>query len=146
MIAATSTQDQTLIGIVGVMAVSMAGALTFAVKGWQEARKGAASSKGAYEAVNGVGPGQHRLYDAVSHIADAVERLEAKQQDFDNKGWATGLGGDIDTAPKLTEAIRTLQHQQLDHQAILDKLEALDVAVRDHVIWEMNQKYDGGAA
>ena len=60
---------------------------------------------------------------------------------------ATGLGSDIDTAPRLTQTIRDLQtHDEAearDHKLIMIKLAAMDWAIQDHVAWEMSQKYQG---
>jgi len=142
--AASDTETQGLIGIVGVLAVALAGALTFSIKGWQEAKRGASQAKQANAAVNNVGPGEHRLFDKVSHLADAMDRIEAKQDQFDMKGWPS-LPSDINTAAGLTEVIRDLQHGHVDglkdHQEILGRLAAMDTEIKAHVLWEETQKY-----
>ena len=115
--------------------------------GMRAAQKAKTSSREANAAVNDVGTGELRIYEKVSRIDDVVGRLEKHQDDFDAKGWETGLPVDMNSAPKLTETIRGLQHQAELHSAHFDTVNGkLDKVLEDltaHVEWEMKQKYTG---
>lgn len=73
----------------------------------------------------------------VTHIKDAVDQLLEANQDFSDKGWRT-LPTDIGTASGLTETIRELQH---DAAEVDKKIDIVIGELREHVEWEMRQKY-----
>lgn len=140
----TTSNHQIMLALLGVMA-TLVGGLVYLAKAYANTKVAAEQATEANRAVNNVdGP---TIQANVAHLVEVVDLLVKKQDDFDAKGWAVGLGSDIDTAPRLTETIRKLQHydeaQDVDHQHILDKLEAMDTAIAAHVKWEEEQKWDG---
>lgn len=144
--AATDTETQGFIGIIGVLAVALAGAMTFSIKGWQEAKRGAMEAKAANSAVNNIGPGEHRLYDKVANIDHALAILNTRQEDFDEKGWEHGLPDDLNSAPKLTQTVRELQAQAEtntdEHKQIMSRIDKLITTLTDHDAWERSAKYE----
>ena len=118
----TMTADIALYGVLGTLATGMVTTLVYVIRGSKEI-------EGVGRAVNHVdGP---TIQQNVTQIAEHVSELREAQRQFTERGWATGLGEDIDTAPKLTEAIRSLQHET---EQIRDKLV-------EHDAWEKAQKY-----
>ena len=73
----------------------------------------------------------------VAHIKDAVDKLVEEQEQFQSKGWTT-LPDDIGTSSALTETIRDLQH---DAAEVDKKLDIVIGELREHVAWEMQEKY-----
>ena len=118
-----SDTNQALVYLIGVLVVGVMSALTFTIKAWSQARA-------ANAAVNNVGPGEHRLYDQIGHLSDAIQRIETKQNDFDTKGWPT-LPSDMNTAAGLTEVIRDIQHE----------LHVVNTRLAAHDEWERTVKH-----
>lgn len=73
----------------------------------------------------------------VQHIAAAVDKLVEAQDAFQAKGWTT-LPDDIGTSAALTSTIRDLQH---DAAEVDKKLDIVIGELREHVAWELTQKY-----
>lgn len=134
------THDQIILALIAIVAAST-GALVFVIRGTRYAREGAAQATAANSAVNNVGPGAHTLYNLTAAIKEDVDELKAKQDEFARHGWSA-LPDDLATAPALTSTIRKIQ----DHDELLDrKLDIILSELRDHVEWEMSQKYHPGA-
>ena len=77
----------------------------------------------------------------VQHIKAAVDKLVEAQDAFQSKGWTT-LPDDIGTSSALTETIRDLQH---DAAEVDKKLDIVIGELREHVAWEMKEKYAEGS-
>lgn len=95
-------------------------------------------SKKAEHAVNGVGEGDHRLYDRVDMIAQEVSSLLEFREEYRKSGWEL-LPTDIGNAISLTTTIRALQASTIDIKESLDKIEEL---LLKHVEWEQTEKYE----
>ena len=101
------THDQIILALIAVVATSVA-ALVWVIRNSRTLTQTLEQASAANAAVNNVGPGQHRLYQMVEHIAADVETLKAEQHDFDGHGW-DHLPPDLADAVALTETIRQIQ-------------------------------------
>ena len=131
-----TTHDQIIFALVGVVGASVA-ALVFVIRTGRYARTGAEQATAANAAVNHTKEGDRRLYDLVDRIKDDVAELKAHQRRFDSHGW-DALPDDIGDAPNLTATIRSLQRSD---ELLHAKIDAILGELRDHVEWEMTQKY-----
>lgn len=135
--------DQIIMGLIALLATLVTG-LVYMVKTYTQTKVAATKATGAYEAVNGIGPGEHRLYDKVTHLDNKITEIALKQDDFDTRGWPS-LPADLATSAGLTEVIRDLQHaatlERTDHDAIIVKLDQMEAEIRQHVAWEMAEKW-----
>ena len=136
-------QEQIILALIAIIATAIAG-LVYTIKNNSLVKEGSKAAQQVNQAVNNVGPGEHRLYDMVAMIRDEIKYLTEAQHDFANKGWAT-LPADIGTASRLTETIRDLQSKD---KFVVQKLEEITVSLKslheglqEHVEWEMQQKY-----
>lgn len=132
----STTNDQIVLALIAVIATSVA-ALVYVIRQGKYIRTAAEESSAANAAVNNVGPGKHNLYDMVERIKDDVTDLKKDQDEFDSHGWTT-LPDDLNSAVNLTTTIRTLQNNQ---RSVHEKLDTLIVELREHVQWEMDEKY-----
>ena len=117
MIAQAVSSDphtQEFIALIALVGTSI-GALVYTIK---NNRLG----KDINRAVNNVGPGEH-------HLIELIQQIRAKQEEFDKK-WGN-LPGDMDDAVTLAGTIHDI------HTAIATMKNEL----REHVEWEMSQKY-----
>lgn len=135
--AAATNNDQVALALIAVVATSVA-ALVFVIRQNRYVRSAAEEATAANQAVNNVGPGKHNLYDMVSNIHDDVVELREAQKDFTKRGWHA-LEPPIDTAIGLTRTISQMQH---DHDELHQKLDMVLAELRDHVQWEVEEKYD----
>jgi len=142
----TSVVDENLqvILLLGTLLSTVVAALVYLVKGYGNSKIAAEQSTAANRAVNDIGPGDHRLYDKVTMIAEdthtnrkAIEKLIANQEQFDAHGWEN-LPQDMDDAVSLTEKIRGLERGR-DSNA--EKIDQILAELRQHVAWEMAEKY-----
>ena len=124
------SHDQIVLALIAVVATAVA-ALVFVIRNSNNSRIAAEQSTAANAAVNGVGP-EHRLWDKVDRIEQALQTLVQRQHDFDAHGWGS-LPSDLDDAVSLTSTIRELQHNVGDVRSRLI----------DHDTWERSAKYDG---
>lgn len=115
------THDQIVLALIAVVASAVA-ALVFVIRSSRYAREGAEQATAANRAVNDTTPGQHRLYDLVDRIRNDVADLKAHQHVTEHHG----------------VAIRALERSDDELHA---KLDVLLSELRDHVEWEMTQKY-----
>ena len=123
-----------MLGSLVAILVTLAGILAVVIKSWQEARA-------ANNAVNNIGPGEHRLYDRIQMIHDEVMHLREGEEQFQSKGWPS-LPEDLGSAAALTSTIRDLQRSR---DEILARLAELSDLIRAHDRWERQSKYgDGG--
>lgn len=134
--AAVDSNQQIVLALIAVVATSVA-ALVFVIRNTTISKVAAEQATQANEAVNNVGPGQHRLYDKITSIEKSVTRLLRDQETFDSHGWET-LPADLNTAVALTQTIRDLQN---NHKSFNDKIDTLISELREHVVWEMDAKY-----
>jgi len=134
--AIADTHDQIVLALIAVVATSVA-ALVWVIRNGRYARTAAVESSAANAAVNNVGPGAHTLYNLAASIKEDVDELKATQREFATHGWAA-LPADLATAPALTSTIRALQERG---DAVDSKLDTLIAELREHVLWEMSQKY-----
>ena len=128
-----------MLALIALVGTSLA-ALVWVIRNGRLARDSNVQISAVNRAVNDVGPGEHRLYDKVTHnsetlarVEDALVRLQLDQETFDSHGWET-LPQDINTAVGLTTTIRDLQN---GHKK-LDKIIAM---LSEHVEWEIGQKH-----
>jgi len=140
---AAADHDQIVLAIIA-LASMLAAALVYLAKGYGNSKIAAEQSTAANRAVNDIGPGDHRLYDKVTMIAEdthtnrkAIEKLIANQEQFDAHGWEN-LPQDMDDAVSLTEKIRGLERGR-DSNA--EKIDQILAELRQHVAWEMAEKY-----
>ena len=140
MFAADHVTDNTEIvfALVGLLTTMLA-ATVYLARGYRNTKIAARESTSASAAVNNVGPGEHRLWDKIDAIQNAVERQAAIQEAFDSHGWGN-LPDDLNNAVKLTTTIRDVQRH---HDETHDKLDKIMVQLAEHVEWEMQQKYQG---
>lgn len=132
----TETSDQIVLAILGILATLVA-ALVFLAKGYAKTKVAAEQATQANQAVNNVGPGEHRMYDMVTEMGKKLEHISVEQEEFQTKGWKT-LPDDLASASRLTETIRSIQHNdEILHQ----KLDMIIKELREHVEWEIKAKY-----
>ena len=147
-----------LVGSIIFVVSALVGMLTLMTKTLANARTAATKATGTYDAVNGVGQGEHRLYDKVGHIAADVEMLVETNQKFQAKGFA-GMSQDLATGPALEHTIREIQNvtgtveerrQQLDERLaeiqtsgnrLAARLDEIQTVLNDHV--ERERQRDG---
>lgn len=110
----------------------MATVIVLMAKTLVNSRIAAQQSTAANRATNGTGPGEHRLYDMVSHIREEISVLTEAQADFHRRGWRN-LPDDLNDATKLTLKLRGLEASELAdkeaHAAILADLQKLHEAI-----------------
>lgn len=135
-VEAAASNDQIMLALIALVASSVA-ALVYVIRNGRYVKTAAEEATAANQAVNNVGPGKHSLFQMVEHIRDDVAHLKRDQEQFDSHGWET-LPADIGTAVGLTTTIRDLQHND---DAISAKLDTLIIELREHVAWEMDEKY-----
>lgn len=138
-----ANQDQIMMALIALVGTSIA-ALVFTIRNGRtaqiaadDAATAAMQATAANSAVNNVGEGKHNLYDMVARIHEDVDHLKRDQEQFDSHGWET-LPPDIGTAVGLTTTIRDLQN---NHKQVNEKLDTLIIELREHVVWEMDEKY-----
>ena len=130
--------DQIILALIGV-GTTLIAALVATVKAAMSSRVAAVQAAEANRAVNGVGPGEARLYDMVADIKADLDKLVVANEDFARRGWMT-LPDDLSTAARLTETIRALQHGSRDTS---EKLDQVLKTIRAHDEWERQQKHKG---
>lgn len=101
-------------------------------------------AQAANEAVNNVGPGDHRLLDKIEMIRTDVESVVKAQEEFAKNGWLT-LPSDLASSSALTSTIRELQHADKTIQhgltELSDAISRIDKKISEHVDWEENVKW-----
>jgi len=107
------TPNQALIWLVGVLALALAGALTYAIKNRSDSA------------------GDSDLRAVVDRIEQDVRKLVAAELEFQSKGWAS-LPPDLSSSSLLTSAIYDLRRDVAD----------LKVKLSDHDQWERQSKYE----
>jgi hypothetical protein len=122
-----------LIAALAALLVAQGGIIVLLVKTFVSSRTAAAQATAANMATNGIGEGEHRLYDMVSHIRDEISVLTEAQADFHRRNWRN-LPDDLNDAMKLTLKVRQLEAadkaDQEAHQVILKDLRDLRAEVQ----------------
>ena len=131
-----SGQDGIIFALIGMVGTSIA-ALVYTIRNNRIAKDGVDQISQVNNAVNNIGPGEHRLYDMISLIRSDIEYLTNEQRNFAAKGW-NSLPEDINTAVGLTSVIRDLQHAEKE---VINKLQVIQDTLIEHTEWEMQQKY-----
>jgi hypothetical protein len=131
-----SNNNAIILALIGLVSTSIA-ALVYTIKNGKISQEGVDQITAVNNAVNNVGPGEHRLYDMLALVRKDIEYLTIAQREFASKGWGS-LPPDLNNAIGLTEVIRDLQHS--DKEVIL-KLTEIKTALIEHTEWEMKQKY-----
>ena len=108
------THDKIIMGLIAIIATSV-GALVYAIKN-------NGLGKDINRAVNNVGPGEH-------HLIDLIKQIKDRQDQFD-KAWGN-LPEDMDDAVGLVELLHEMRRELRETRDDL----------RDHVAWEISQKY-----
>jgi len=126
-----------LVGALAAIVTALIGMLWLLVRTLANSREAALKASGAYDAVNGAGPGEHRLYDKVGHIAADVEHLVEVNKIFQARGY-DGMDEDLSTGPALQHTIREIQQADVDVGARLDEIMVMLV---DHI--EREKRRDG---
>lgn len=139
----SSNQDQIILALIAIIGTSVA-ALVYTIRNNTIAKGASEQVRQVNNAVNNIGPGEHRLYDKVDRIEKSVSKLEADQEEFDSHGWEN-LPPDLNNAVMLTSTIRDLQNH---HESLNEKLDTILAEIilirgelKDHVKWEMEAKY-----
>jgi len=130
------TSSQIIVALIALIGTCVS-ILGIAIRNGSTAKEGLKQATQANSAVNNIGPGEHRLYDKVKHIEEAVTKLVTLQEQFDAHGWET-LPPDLNTAVGLTVSIRDLQNHYASTQ---EKLDQIILSLQEHVEWEMQAKY-----
>ena len=130
------SHDQIMLAMIAVVAAAVA-ALVFVIRNSVNIKIAAEQATAANSAVNSVGPDKHTIYAMVERIHDDVADLKKDQEQFDSHGWET-LPSDLSTAVGLTTTIRDLQN---NHKSVNEKLDTLIAELREHVVWEMSEKW-----
>jgi hypothetical protein len=132
------------VGVLTGILASLVTILVYLIRGTRDAREAAYHSQQANAAVNGRGPGEHKLYDLVAHIEERqkaqtedLQVLIEGKLDFDRRGWPS-LPPGLSTAAELTSTIDGLRHHD---ERVDEKLDAILQELRAHVQWEEAQKY-----
>ena len=128
--------DQIILAALAIISM-MAASLVYLIRTSSNAKTAAQQSTAANKAVNDTTFGEHRLYDKVTHLDEKVSKLVATQEEFATHGWGN-LPPDIGNAVNLTGTIRELQHAHVD---IERKIDSILAELREHVEWEMKEKY-----
>ena len=118
--------NQVVLAVIAVLATSVAG-LVYVVKAYGEARQ-------VNSAVNHKDTGELSLYRLAHSNSDKLDEVIAKQAEFDRK-WGN-LPPQIGDAVGLFGVLHDMGSQ-------LDEVQA---ELRQHVAWEMAQKYPKGDA
>ena len=134
----------TLTAVIVALGVLLVALLGIAAKVLTYAKVGAHQATAANRATNGIGDGEHRLYDMVLRMDEKLHVLVDAHEDFYDRGWHR-LDGDLADATKLTMTIRQLQaateNAHVQRASILADLAALDKLIRTHDEWERSQKW-----
>ena len=134
----------TLVAVISALGILLVVVLTVAAKALGYAKVSAVQSAAVNRATNGVGPGEHRLYDMVAHIKEDMAHLTDAQEDFQARGWKH-LPADIGDATALTLKIRQLESAVSTGTAqraqLIADLAAVDKLIRAHDEWERSQKW-----
>jgi uncharacterized protein (UPF0333 family) len=120
--------EQLLLGLLALVGTSIA-ALVYTIKNNTLGKTIKDEASAANNAVNNVGPGEHRLYDLVAKIEDrqktsydhfsrAIARVESKQNDFDKK-WGN-LPPTLDNAVSLSDTITHINERMVNVDRKLD--------------------------
>ena len=133
------SHDQIMLAMIAVVAAAVA-ALVFVIRNSVNIKIAAEQATQANKAVNNVGPGEHRLYDKIATMAETVAELKKGQEEFADHGWEN-LPDDLGDSVALTMTIRDLQHDNVNHA---DKLDQVLAELRQHVAWEMSEKWKYG--
>lgn len=104
-----NAHDQITLGIIGLLGLVVT-ALVYVVKAYANTKVAAEQSTKANEAVNNVGPGEHRLYDIIAAIQE-------KQATFD-RAWGN-LPEDMHDAVGLTELLNSMERRIENIETIL---------------------------
>ena len=133
-----------LTGVIAALSILLVILLGLAAKVLSYAKVGAYQATAANKATNGIGEGEHRLYDMVSRMDEKLHVLVDAHEDFHDRGWHR-LDGDLADATKLTMTIRQLQAAtegaHVQRASILADLAALDKLIRAHDEWERSVKH-----
>jgi hypothetical protein len=133
----TPIEGASTLGVLTGILASLVAVIALIIRGARDAKEAAYHAHQVNQAVNNRPHDHPNLYDQVSFIREEVAELVAAQRDFTKRGWQS-LPDDIGTASRLTETIRALQ----GHDARIDeKLNDILLELREHVAWEMNEKY-----
>jgi hypothetical protein len=131
--------DQIVLGLIATLTIVVS-ALVYIVKSYSgvrsDAKTAATQATATNKAVNNVETGELSLYRLVDQNSKQLDELHGKldsvlvkQAAFD-KAWGN-LPGDIDDAVGLSQTLHD----------ITGRIDKLDAALADHVMWEMSQKY-----
>ena len=149
--------DQIILSLIALSATLVTG-LIYLVKNYRTTKDTNLQTTAVNAAVNNVGEGEHRLYDKITaihqivimnkdHLDDLkidVDELVVQQKAFSEKGWQH-LPPDLRDAPALTQTIRDIQNKnserRREHEHIQVQLNNILIELREHVKWEMNEKY-----
>lgn len=140
---ANTSSDNIVLALIAVIATSV-GALVFVIRAAATVSKDTNQQVSEVNnAVNNIGPGEHRLYDKVDHIsrelASVTATLNSVSQELRdhrtnwekfNASWGS-LPPEMDTAADLAVVI---EHIRDDVKRVREEL-------KNHVEWEMKQKY-----
>lgn len=139
--ASNVVNDLGIVGSLGVVILILVVALIWVIKNMRGTLDETLKySMKAEHAVNGVGEGEHRLFDKVHLIQEQVTMLLDFQKDHERRGWRS-LPDDLNTAAGLTQTIRSLQDHDSHIQETLDRIETRLI---QHVEWEEKEKYNHG--
>ena len=128
MSAISDTHDQIILALIAIIGTSVA-ALVYTIRNNTLNKAIAKDASEANKAVNNVGPGEHRMYDA---LVNGLKEIADKQAEFDRK-WGN-LPDDMDDAVGLVELLHSMSH----------RMDQVQTELREHVAWETSQKYPKG--
>lgn len=147
MLEQATVDPNAAVAVLGSVLLSMVGLLVWLIK---QQRSANATADETLSAVNGVGPGEHRLYQRVAMIASDVEQLVDTQKQFRDLGWQNLPDGRDGTpalhdAVQLTQTISSLQQAERDNRAahaqLLDGIDQINRRLTDHDQWERSVKW-----
>lgn len=137
MNSALPTDHEVVLAVLAILATTVA-TLVWVIRSGKYVRS-------TDDAVNGIGPGQHRLYDKVDAICESVEKLNAWHEEMQEQGWSH-LPPDLHDSVGITLTIRELQRQAVtnkqDHEMLRNRLDEI-VRTLDTLVYQ--QRHDHGS-
>ena len=101
-------QIRILVGALVALVTAVIGMMTLLIRTLAHSKEAAADARATNAAVNNTGPGEHRLYDKITHIQVDVEHLVEVNKIFQARGY-DGMDEDLSTGPALQHTIREIQ-------------------------------------
>lgn len=125
-----------IVGALVVVMLALMGAVTLMVKTFIEIKK-------TNSAVNHKAPDEPTLYERSRHLSEDVGELRQMAEDIKTTVEDHGLRWrDFDRQwGAMPTGMANASELAITINKVLDQLDDMDVKLKDHVIWEMTEKY-----